>query len=102
MRENGRLPVNGIEIYYEIHGRADGIPLVLLPGGGSTIETTFSRVLPALAASRKVIAMEEQGHGRTSDRDQPITFESSADDVRGAGAAARIRTGRHSRLQQWR
>jgi pimeloyl-ACP methyl ester carboxylesterase len=83
MRENGRIPVNGIHIYYEVHGRADGIPVVLLPGGGSTIETTFSRVLPALAASRRVIALEEQGHGRTSDRDQPITFESSADDVAG-------------------
>ena len=81
MRENGRIPVNGIRIYYEVHGRADGIPLVLLPGGGSTIETTFGRVLPALAASHRVIAVEEQGHGRTSDRDQPITFESSADDV---------------------
>ena len=81
MRENGRIPVNGIRIYYEVHGRADGIPLVLLPGGGSTIETTFGRVLPALAASHRVIAVEEQGHGRTSDRGQPITFESSADDV---------------------
>lgn len=81
MRENGRIPVNGIRIYYEVHGRADGIPVVLLPGGGSTIETTFGRVLPALAASQRVIAVEEQGHGRTSDRDQPITFESSADDV---------------------
>jgi pimeloyl-ACP methyl ester carboxylesterase len=80
MRENGRLPVNGIRIYYEVHGCADGIPVVLLPGGGSTIETTFGRVLPALA-SHRVIAVEEQGHGRTSDREQPITFESSADDV---------------------
>lgn len=83
MHENRRIRVNGIDIYYEVHGRADGIPLVLLPGGGSTIETTFSRILPALAASRRVIALEEQGHGRTSDRDQPITFEASADDVAG-------------------
>ena len=83
MRENGRIRVNGIRIYYEVHGRADGIPVVLLPGGGSTIETTFGRVLPALAASHRVIAVEEQGHGRTSDREQPITFESSADDVAG-------------------
>jgi pimeloyl-ACP methyl ester carboxylesterase len=83
MRENGHISVNGIRMYYEVHGRADGIPIVLLPGGGSTIESTFSRVLPALAASHRVIAVEEQGHGRTSDRDQPITFESSADDVAG-------------------
>ena len=60
MRENGRIPVNGIRIYYEVHGRADGIPVVLLPGGGSTIETTFGRVLPALAVSQRVIAVEER------------------------------------------
>lgn len=68
-------------MYYEVHGRRDGVPLVLLHGGGSTTEVTFSRVLPVFAASRMVIALEEQGHGRTTDRDQPVTFESSADDV---------------------
>jgi pimeloyl-ACP methyl ester carboxylesterase len=79
--ESGHAPVNGIDLYYEVHGRRDDVPLVLLHGGGSTIEVTFSRVLPIFAASRMVIAVEEQGHGRTSDRDQPVTFESSADDV---------------------
>ncbi|MFP5287713.1 MAG: alpha/beta fold hydrolase [Thermoanaerobaculia bacterium] len=79
--ESGRAPVNGIEMYYEVHGRRDGVPLVLLHGGGSTIEVTFSRVLPVFAAGRRVIAVEEQGHGRTTDRDQPVAFESSADDV---------------------
>lgn len=79
--ESGHAPVNGINMYYEVHGRSDGVPLVLLHGGGSTIDVTFSRVLPALARSRRVIAVEEQGHGRTSDRDAPVTFESSADDV---------------------
>ena len=74
-------PVNGIDMYYEIHGRKDGIPLVLLHGGGSTIEVTFGRVLPVFAGSRRVIAVEEQGHGRTTDRDGPVSFESSADDV---------------------
>ena len=79
--ESGQAPVNGISMYYEVHGRRDGIPLVLLHGGGSTIEVTFGRVLPVFAASRRVIAVEEQGHGRTTDRDQPVAFESSADDV---------------------
>jgi pimeloyl-ACP methyl ester carboxylesterase len=79
--ESGYAPVNGINMYYELHGRKDGVPLVLLHGGGSTIDVTFSRVLPVLAASRRAIAVEEQGHGRTSDRDAPVTFESSADDV---------------------
>lgn len=79
--ESGHAPVNGIEMYYEVHGRRDGVPLVLLHGGGSTIEVTFSKVLPVFAGSRRVIAVEEQGHGRTTDRDQPVAFESSADDI---------------------
>ena len=68
-------------MYYEVHGRRDGAPLVLLHGGGSTIDVTFGRILPLFAQRRRVIAVEEQGHGRTSDRDQPVAFESSADDV---------------------
>src|SRR5262245_32576170 len=79
--ESGHAPANGIRMYYEVHGRREGVPLVLLHGGGSTIEVTFSKVLPVFAASRKVIVVEEQGHGRTSDRDAPVAFESSADDV---------------------
>ena len=69
--ESGHAPVNGINMYYEVHGRQDGVPLVLLHGGGSTIEVTFSRVLPVFAAGRRVIALEEQGHGRTTDRERP-------------------------------
>jgi pimeloyl-ACP methyl ester carboxylesterase len=79
--ESGHAPVNGINMYYEVHGGKDGVPLVLLHGGGSTIEVTFGRVLPVFAGSRKVIALEEQAHGRTTDRNAPVGFESSADDV---------------------
>ncbi|HWI63319.1 MAG TPA: alpha/beta hydrolase [Symbiobacteriaceae bacterium] len=79
--ESGHAPVNGIDMYYEVHGRRDGVPLVLLHGGGSTIEVTFGRVLPVFAGTRRVIALEEQGHGRTTDREAPFTFELSADDV---------------------
>src|SRR5262245_48425779 len=81
LQARGHAPVNGINMYYEVHGRTDGVPLVLLHGGGSTLEVTFSRVLPVFARSRRVIAVEEQGHGRTTDRDAPVTFESSAHDV---------------------
>jgi pimeloyl-ACP methyl ester carboxylesterase len=81
--ENRHAPVNGINMYYEVHGRNEGVPLVLLHGGGSTIDVTFGRVLPVFAGSRRVIALEEQGHGRTTDRDAPVAFESSADDVAG-------------------
>jgi pimeloyl-ACP methyl ester carboxylesterase len=80
-RDCGRAPVNGIEMYYEVHGPASGVPLVLLHGGGSTIGVTFSKVLAILAERRPVVAIEEQGHGRTSDREGPVTFEGSADDV---------------------
>jgi pimeloyl-ACP methyl ester carboxylesterase len=75
--------VNGLRMYYEVHGETRGAerPLVLLHGGGSTIETTFGRVLPALAASRRVIAVELQGHGHTADRERPLSFAQDADDV---------------------
>jgi pimeloyl-ACP methyl ester carboxylesterase len=79
--DSGHAPVNGISMYYEIHGRSAGVPLVLLHGGGSTIGVTFGRVLPLFARARRVIAVEEQGHGRTSDRPAPVRFETSADDV---------------------
>jgi pimeloyl-ACP methyl ester carboxylesterase len=81
IRESRRAPINGIDMYYEIHGRTGGTPLVLLHGGGSTIEVTFGRMIGWLAVGRHVIALEEQGHGRTSDRDRPSSFEASADDV---------------------
>lgn len=78
---SGYSDVNGIKMYYEIHGV--GKPLVLVHGGGSTIETSFGRIIPSLAKQRQVIAVELQAHGRTTDRDQPETFEQDADDVAG-------------------
>ena len=71
--------VNGIKMYYEIHGT--GFPLLLIHGGGSTITTTFGRILPALAKTHRVIAVELQAHGHTSDRNAPESFEQDADDV---------------------
>jgi pimeloyl-ACP methyl ester carboxylesterase len=75
--------VHGLKLYYEIHGTVGANPpLVLLHGGGSSIETSFSRVLPELAKNRQVIAFDQQGHGRTTDIiDRPFTFEQSADDA---------------------
>jgi len=67
-------------MYYEVHGEGDR-SLVLIHGGGSTIESNWSRVLPQLAPRRTVIAIELQGHGRTADVDRPETFEQDADDV---------------------
>jgi pimeloyl-ACP methyl ester carboxylesterase len=53
--ESGHAPVNGIDMYYEVHGRRDGVPLVLLHGGGSTIEVTFSRALPVVGAPTLIV-----------------------------------------------
>ena len=63
---SGYANVNGLKMYYEIHGT--GAPLVLIHGGGSTIQTTFGRVLDSFAKKHKVIAVEMQAHGHTADR----------------------------------
>jgi pimeloyl-ACP methyl ester carboxylesterase len=76
---SGYATVNGLKMYYEIYG--SGKPLVLLHGGGSTIQTSFGRIIPLLAASRQIIAIELQAHGRTGDRDTGISFEQDADDA---------------------
>jgi len=75
----GYADVNGIKMYYEIHGT--GYPLVLIHGGGSTINTTFGKILPLLARLHRVIAVELQAHGHTGDRDAPESFEQDANDV---------------------
>jgi pimeloyl-ACP methyl ester carboxylesterase len=76
---SGYAPVNSLKMYYEIHG--EGQPLVLIHGGGSTIGTSFGRIIPELAKHRQVIAVELQAHGHTSDRETPESFEQDADDV---------------------
>lgn len=79
---SGYVSVNGLDMYYEIHGA--GQPLVLLHGAFSAIGTSFGRMLPGLARSRQVIAFELQAHGRTADIDRPMTLEGMADDVAAA------------------
>lgn len=71
--------VNGLELYYEIHGT--GRPLVLLHGGLHTIDLTFGPLIPTLAQSHQVIGIELQGHGHTADIDRPMRLEDLADDV---------------------
>jgi pimeloyl-ACP methyl ester carboxylesterase len=70
--------VNGLEMYYEIHG--SGEPLVLLHGAYMTIDR-MGEIVPYLAENRQVIAVELQGHGRTADIDRPLSYEQMADDV---------------------
>jgi len=75
--------VDGLRIYYEVHGAATAgpPPLLLLHGGSETIDTSFSKILPALASNHLVIAIEQQGHGHTADLDRPFSYERLADDT---------------------
>lgn len=77
--KSGYASVNGLEMYYEVHGT--GEPLVLLHGAFSAIGTSFGKLLKPLAKARQVIAFELQAHGRTADIDRPLTLETMADDV---------------------
>ena len=80
--KEGYVSVNGLEMYYEVHGT--GQPLVLLHGAFSAIGTSFGRLLPELARSRQVIGLELQAHGHTADIDRPLSLEGMADDVAAA------------------
>lgn len=81
-------PVNGLQMYYEVHGSpsvgADGpLPLLLLHGGILTIDLNYRQLIPILAKDRQVIALEFQGHGRTADIDRELSIEHFASDVVG-------------------
>jgi len=74
----GYAPVNGLKMYYEIHGTGD--PVVMLHGAFMTI-SGWNDWVNELSKTRKVIAVEMQGHGRTADIDRDITYENLSDDV---------------------
>jgi pimeloyl-ACP methyl ester carboxylesterase len=71
--------VNGLRMYYEVYG--EGEPMVLLHGGGSTINTSFGNLIPVLSRHFRLICVELQAHGRSGDRESAISFEQDADDV---------------------
>lgn len=77
--QSGYASVNGLEMYYEIHGT--GQPLIVLHGAYMSIDA-MGEIISRLAETRQVIAVELQGHGRTADIvDRPLTYEQLADDV---------------------
>lgn len=86
---SGKVPVGGVQIYYEIHG--DGPPLVLLHGGVLPSQT-FGAPLAAMAKTHRVIAIHLRGHGFSTDTDAPWTSEAMADDV--AAVLGRLGIGR--------
>ena len=75
----GYAPVNGLKMYYQIHG--SGEPAVLLHGAFMAISGDWNDWINELAKTRKVIAVEMQGHGRTADIARDITYENLSDDV---------------------
>ena len=75
----GYVPVNGLKMYYEVHGSGD--PVVLLHGAFMTITNNWPGWIGELSKSRKVIAVELQGHGDTADIDRDMSSANLADDV---------------------
>src|ERR1044072_1062464 len=74
-------PVNGIKVYYEVYGK--GRPIVLLHGAFMTIDMNWAQLIPELSKTRKVIAIELQGHGHTQFSDRKLSFPAIASDVEG-------------------
>jgi pimeloyl-ACP methyl ester carboxylesterase len=81
-RTTGYVDVNGMKMYYEIQGQSspETIPLVVLHGAYMNIPS-MGAIIPRLAETHQVYALELQGHGRTTDIDRPITYPNLADDV---------------------
>ncbi len=77
-QQTGYASVNGLNLYYEIHG--NGQALILLPGGFMTVEA-MGELVPQLAATRRIIGVELQGHGHTADIERELRFELMADDI---------------------
>jgi pimeloyl-ACP methyl ester carboxylesterase len=94
-QQNGYAQVDGLDVYYEVHGgdlTPDVVPLVLLHGGMMAIETAFAAdLLPRFSSTWPVIAIEQQGHGHTGDRPGPITVERLVDDTAGVLAHLGVR-----------
>ena len=76
---SGYAPVNGIKVYYEVYG--EGRPLVLLHGAFYTIEMNWAELIPELSKTRKVIAIEMQGHGHTPFSDRELSITTLASDA---------------------
>src|SRR5215831_7687913 len=73
---SGYAPVNGSKVYYEVYG--EGRPIVLLHGAFYTIEMNWSQLIPELSKTRKVIALELQGHGHTPYFDRKLSLSALA------------------------
>ncbi|MGY0037420.1 alpha/beta fold hydrolase [Pedobacter sp. NJ-S-72] len=79
--DSGYVPVNGIKVYYEVYG--EGKPIILLHGAFMTIEMNWGQLIPELSKTRKVIAIELQGHGHTPFSERKLDYSTLASDVEG-------------------
>ncbi len=79
--DSGYAPVNGTKVYYEVYG--EGRPIVLLHGAFMAVEMNWGQLIPKLSKTRKVIAIELQGHGHTPYSDRKLEFTTLASDVEG-------------------
>jgi pimeloyl-ACP methyl ester carboxylesterase len=86
--DSGYTPVNGIKVYYEVYG--EGRPIVLLHGAFFTIDMNWRQLIPELSKTRKVIAIELQGHGHTQFSDRKLSFPTLASDVEGVMDSLKI------------
>jgi pimeloyl-ACP methyl ester carboxylesterase len=80
---NGHLPINGLSLYYEVHGELGALrasPLLLIPGAFMATDSMASWV-SAFAGERTVIVFDQQGHGRTPDTSRRMSYEQFADDA---------------------
>ena len=78
--QTGYAPINGLDMYYEIHG-AGGVPLLVIHGAFGNTGLFGGELVPALAETRQVIVMDQQAHGRTADIDRPLSVAQMADDT---------------------
>ena len=86
--ESGYVSVNGTKIYYEVYG--EGRPIVLLHGAFMTIQLNWGELIPELSKTRKVIAIEMQGHGHSPYSDRKLDFATMAGDVEGVMSHLKI------------
>src|SRR5215467_12289391 len=80
---SGHLPINGLQLYYEVHGElgaAGVVPLLLIPGAFLSTES-MQRWVEAFVAGRPVIVFDQQGHGRTADTPRAMSYEQFGDDA---------------------
>jgi len=80
---SGQLPINGLQVYYEVHGEldaSDAVPLLLIPGAFMSTDS-MEQWVDAFVPRRPVVVFDQQGHGRTADALRAMSYEQFGDDA---------------------